>query len=97
MKKIKIYFLWALIAVFVMANVYFTVELATSGAEIANLEKKEVELSQENNLLREQLSKTTSLNEIAQKADEMGFAKPARIVYLSGEEPVAKLPFPSKP
>jgi cell division protein FtsL len=97
MKKLKTYFVWLLLVIFVIANVYFTVEFATSGAEIAGLEKKEAELTEESNSLSEELLKTTSLNDIAQKAGEMGFAKPTRIVYLNGEEPVAKLPFQGKP
>lgn len=95
--NLKRYFVWTVLGVLVIANVYFTVEFATSGAEIANLEKKEAELIKESNFLSEELLKTTSLNDIAQKAGEFGFTKPTRIVYLNGEEPVAKLPFQGEP
>jgi cell division protein FtsL len=97
MTKFKKIFIWLFIAVFVIANVYFTVEFATSGAEIAALEKKETELAQENNSFSEDLLKSASLNEVAQKANELGFAKPVKIVYLNGKEPVAKLPFQGEP
>lgn len=75
-----------------MVNVYFTVEFATSGAEIASLEQKEAQLTEENSLLSGRLLETVSLDAIEKKAAELGFAKPVNVVYLNGNEPVAKLP-----
>jgi hypothetical protein len=97
MFKLNKYFLWSLIGVFTAVNVYLTVEAATSGAEIAALEKKEAELTYQKSVYNEDLLRTTSLNDLAQKAAGLGFAKPVTIVYLNGEESVAQLPSQDKP
>ncbi len=84
--------LWLFLSIFVVANVYLSIDSAANGAEISYLEGQERRINDEKNFLSEQLLKTASLKQAEQRANELGFAKPASIVYLNGEESVAKLP-----
>jgi len=88
----KEYGLWLILFLLVIANVYLTVETATSGAQIVSLEKKEQILANEKRLSSEEIIKKSSLSSIQQKAQEMGYRKPQNIVYISQKEVVAKLP-----
>jgi len=76
----------------VIANVYLCINYATSGAVISHLESREISINDEKSFLSEQLLRTASLKQIDYKAIELGFSKPANILYLNGEEGVAKLP-----
>lgn len=84
--------LWLFLSILVIANVYLCVESATSGAEIAYQENQEKILSEEGNSLSEGLLKMASLKQVEEQALNLGFGKPASIIYLNGEESVAKLP-----
>lgn len=84
--------LWIFLSLLVVANVYLSIDSATSGAEISYLEGQERRINDDKNFLSEQLSRTASLKQIKHRAVELGFDKPASIVYLNGEESVAKLP-----
>lgn len=89
--KIPIYLTPVLIA-FGIFTVYLTIEAATSGAKLAELERKAVELSSENQRLSGDLVRSSSLKDLGEKAEEMGFSKPQEVVYISEKEAVAKLP-----
>lgn len=84
--------LWLLLSVFVVANVYLSIDSATSGAEMSYLEDRERSLYEEKNSLSEQLLKTASLKQVEYQAAELGFNKSSSVVYLNTEESVAKLP-----
>lgn len=86
------YILWFFLSALVVANVYLCVESATSGAEIAYRENQEKTLSEESNSLSEGLLKMASLKQVEGQALSLGFGKPTSILYLNGEESVAKLP-----
>lgn len=90
-QKIK-YLLWFVLSVLVVANVYLSIESATSGAEIVYQEVQEKILSEEGNSLSEGLLKIASLKQVEGQAVDLGFGKPASILYLNDEESVAKLP-----
>ncbi len=90
-QKIK-YLLWFVLSVLVVANVYLSIESATSGAEIVYQEVQEKILSEEGNSLSEGLLKIASLKQVEGQAVDLGFGKPANILYLNDEESVAKLP-----
>lgn len=90
--KIKEYGLWLILFLLVIFNVYTTIETATSGAQIVNLEKREQALANEKRLSSEEITKKSSLSSVEQKAQEMGYQKPQNIVYVSQKEVVAKLP-----
>ena len=72
--------------------VFLTIETATSGARLAQLEQEEAALLKRNQELAEQLVKTTSLTNLAEEAEVLGFRKPSQVIYISEKEIVAKLP-----
>ena len=74
---------------FIIATVLLTIQTATSGAKIANLEKKQEELAKENRELNDRLIRKSSLTKISEEADELGFVKPSDIIYLTPAEDVA--------
>ncbi len=73
-----------------VASVILTIDTATSGAEIAKLEKTQASLIQENSSITDSLVKSSSLNLADGKAKELGFTQPERIVYISQKEAVAE-------
>jgi cell division protein FtsB len=78
-----------LFVAFIIATVLLTIQTATSGARIANLETKEEELAKENRELNDRLIRMSSLTKISEEADELGFVKPSDIIYLTPAEDVA--------
>lgn len=74
-----------------VSSVFMTIETATSGVEISKLERTESELIKKRSEMEESLVKTLSLGELQQKSVELGFAKPADLVYVAPTETVAKL------
>lgn len=89
--KRKYLFLTSFI-VFLVGTVFFAIESATTGSEIVSLEREGAILSQENRELSDRIIKASSLSAVQTKAAEFNFAKPEKIVYLSGEETIAKVP-----
>ncbi len=84
--------LWISLFIFSVITVFFAVEQATRGSEIALLEKEEIALNNQNKELTERLIQVSSLNGAEKKAAELGFVKPVNLVYISEKEAVAKLP-----
>ena len=78
--------------VLVIANVFFTVSVSASGAELVNIEKTQNELLFKNQELTDKITSESSLTTIGEKAGLMGFLKPENIVYVQASEQVAKLP-----
>lgn len=76
--------------ILLVSSVILTIDTATSGAEIAMLEKTQSNLIQENSTLTDSLVKFSSLNSADEKAKELGFSQPGNIVYLSQKEAVAQ-------
>jgi len=71
---------------------YITIETATSGAELSALERKEAKLAQENREIKDSIVIDSSLTEMDEKSEELGFSKPSQIIYINGKEEFAKLP-----
>lgn len=84
--------IWLFVAAFVGIQVLFTVQTATTGAKLAELEREEKSLIKSNQKLSRYLVKSSSLSEMEETADELGFKKPVNTFYISTEEFVAKLP-----
>ena len=97
-KSVKNYILITLCGILVAISVFLTIETATSGAEVASLDKTVVELTNEKRTLEEDLVKGISRHELQEKSTELGFFKPETLVYVSNAEnttavaPVANLP-----
>ena len=88
----KNYILLTVCGVLAVSSIFMTIESATSGLAVAKFEEKEIELLDEKRNLEEVLVKTLSVTELQEKSGEMGFAKPADLVYVAQTPPVAKLP-----
>ena len=91
-KKYKELIFTVTLIVLVIANVFFTVSVSASGAELTSIEKIQSTLSSKNQELTDKITSESSLSTIGEKADSLGFIKPENIVYVTGVEPVAKLP-----
>lgn len=68
------------------------VEVASSGASLAKLEKEERILGGENQSLSDGLIKASSLTTFETNAQGLGFIKPQETLYISEKEAFAKLP-----
>ncbi len=86
------FIIWAIIGLFMLAQVYFTIQTATTGAVLANLERQETELNKMNSDLSEKVISSTSLTAIEEKAQNLGFAQPKQVIYLNTDEFAVKLP-----
>jgi len=92
MKNIKKYVLIGVCAILAVSSVFMTVETATSGVEVSSLQKEEAQLSDKKRSLEDKLVKTISLSQLEAKSKDLGFIKPATLVYAAPAEVVAKLP-----
>ena len=63
--------------------------IATNGIEIGHIEKQVLSLSQNNQLLKEEIAKDTSLSQISPKAIDLGFNNSGSITSLSLDIPIA--------
>jgi len=91
-KGIGRYFGWMFIVLLLTVDVFYTISSAVSGAEISNLENKEVLLKDQNRVYKEEMVVKSSLTSIEKKAVELRFVKPQEVVYIAEKETVAKLP-----
>jgi hypothetical protein len=84
--------IWFAVALFVILQVFFTIQTATSGAQLAALEMEEEKLLKENRLLAGKLVASTSLVDIQENTEELEFSKPENLLYVDIGEFVAKAP-----
>lgn len=91
-KKYKEIIITSLLIVLVIANVFITVSVSASGAELINIEKTQNILLSKNQEYVNKITNESSLSTIGEKANSLGFTKPENIVYVTQIEPVAKLP-----
>lgn len=83
---------WIISGLLLASSVFTAISTATSGAELSALQKKEMALIESKRILSHNLASRTSLFESETKSLELGFNKPVEIIYLTGENGVAKLP-----
>ena len=87
----KLTYVWVVVGIFIIGTVYFTIQVATSGSKLAQLERERMQLTKETQSLSSDLMQQTSLTQIGQRAEEMGFIKPDKIVYLQNQDSVADI------
>ncbi len=73
--------IWLFVAVFVGIQVLFTIQTATAGAKLAELEREEQGLIKSNQELSRYLVESSSLSEMQKTADELGFNKPVNTFF----------------
>lgn len=86
----KIYFI-VIIFTIILTNVVFAVSGVGMGDNLVDIENKEAVLSEDIGNLKEEVVNTTSLTKMEERTQELGFEKPASIVYLKREDSVASL------
>lgn len=89
--KYRNFILLGICGILAISSVITTIGVSVSGAQISDLQKKELQLSSEKRALEGQLVKTSSVSELQAKSGEMGFVKPVDAVYLSAGLPVANI------
>jgi cell division protein FtsL len=89
MKNIILITIMGILAV---SSIFMTIETATTGVEIAELEKTESQLLSKKRDLEGSLVKTLSTTQLQEKSAELGFIKAIELVYVTDLKPVAKLP-----
>jgi len=92
LKGVRLYVLGGVCGVLAALSIFMTIETATSGAEIADLQKKETQLASQQQNIEESLVENLSVNSLQEKSTEMGFVEVNNLVYVSGGIPVARLP-----
>lgn len=85
------FIIFSILILVVAAQLVVTNILAVGGQELSTLEGKALQISRENQILRENLSNKTSLSHISQKSEELGLTTPGQVVYVEAAQPVASL------
>lgn len=93
-KKRRFMPFWVIVGIFLVATVFFTIETATKGAELTRLTLEEKNLLEENRSLSSRLVQVSSLTNLEERAENMGFTKPTKVIYVLEEIQVAKVPQP---
>ena len=84
--------IWLMLALFAICNIYFAIQTSASGATISQLEEEESRIIQENQRLAGELIELNSLKDLEKEAEDLGFAKPEKIIYITDDATVAKVP-----
>ncbi len=98
LKGLRVYILSSICGILAVLSIFMAIESATSGAEVAALQKKEGELLSQQQDLQASLVENLSVNSLQEKSTEMGFTKVNNFVYVANAEnisdgiPVARLP-----
>lgn len=84
----KINYIWAVNLLVFVAVVFLGIQQASKGADISLLEKKLEKVSIEKQELSEQIFNNGG-DEKYTKSEELGFAKPSKVIYFNSIETVA--------
>lgn len=84
--------LWTLCFILITVHVILALPTASSGATLVELERKEAELVKKNRELKDELVQSSSLFQLGENAQNLGFIKSEVTVYIDSGEVVAKLP-----
>lgn len=90
-KNRKTTLLWIMLGLFLSLSIFFTIQTATSGAYISELEINGEEIMQENQLLKSKIISLSSLSNLGENASELGFTKPQKVIYITKDATVAKV------
>jgi len=92
-KKINIVYLTSFfLFILLCVTVFFAIEAAASGATLSELETKVTVLRKENFEINELVVKKSSLTQIQERSQELGFKPADNIFYVSTQQSFAKLP-----
>ncbi len=88
-KKLLVRILFVAVAVLFTLQITLSGILATSGDQLARLQQRYLTLSSENEDISQSISAETSLIKINQEADNLGFAKSVKVLYMPEQTSVA--------
>lgn len=83
-QKKNIYYLTSIVICMVVSILYLTIQSATAGVTLSQLEKERIQLARENQMLSHNLAQKTSLSSIQIQAHDLGFFENPQTVYLGG-------------
>ncbi len=84
---------WSTASIFISFYILLTLQTVTSGSKFASLEKEEANLDKQNHELSARIMQSTSLLQLEQKSEALGFVKPNETLYVVGKtDTVADLP-----
>lgn len=86
----KRYILFGVAIILAIATIASTINSVTGGAEMANLNKKELELQAQKREIEENLVKINSTTELISKSVELGFSEVSNVIYLTKINSVAQ-------
>ncbi len=66
--------------------------LAVRGNELSGLEKQAAALSRNNQTIKQEMSRHSSLTNIASMAESLGMVKPESLLYIDITAPIAAVP-----
>ena len=92
LKSLRSYVLSGFCGILAVISIFMTIQSAATGAEVADLQKKESVLIGQERDLQEALVQSLSVNSLQIKSAEMGFTKINNLVYVADGIPVARLP-----
>lgn len=79
--KVQVLMILSVLALsLVAAQLIFAADLATDGAKFAAVEEELARLEAQNSSLRVEIAKASSLSTLSEKAKELGFEKPQRVI-----------------
>ena len=91
-KNLKVYLLSGVCCMLAIVSIFMTIESATSGGQIASLQKQETQLLAQQQDLQEALVQGLSIASLQDKSAELGFVQVNNLVYVSDGTSVARLP-----
>jgi hypothetical protein len=86
------YLLFAAGIIVAAFKVFLTVQSITSSAKLVYLENEEYKLIKSNEELNSNLIENSSLSNLANSAESLGFIEPSKTFYSEADQEMAKLP-----
>lgn len=77
--------------VLLAVQIFFTIQASSMGAELSVLEHQSMELTRKNQELKQALVNKSSLSQVQEKAEEIGYIKPSNVLFVKQDAPVAQL------
>lgn len=71
-------------------RVYYLVNLAIEGQELAKIESGVKNEENENDRLKYELAQFSSLSDLEKRARELGYTPANNVIFVTGEKPLAK-------
>lgn len=72
-------------ATLIVLNVFFTLQMASLGVRVADLERVLTNLEKENADLETKLVDSSSLLHLQEKSTQLGYSKPEESLFIKGE------------